>query len=262
MSSPSNDAESTDDLLIAYALGALEPAELREVADLVRARPELRQRIAEFQLLATQLPYALPTAEPAPDLRARVLARASGTEQPRPPTGAQRGGWFRSWGLSALLGALAVLLLVATLVIRAQLGQQQQQLAQQTQMIERQQQQLGEQQQFVALLNAPGAQLATISDEAGSATLIRAPDNGAALAARLKPLAADRTYQVWLLAGDQPPTSAGLLAVSASGDGVLLLPASQPTLSEAAVFAITIEPSGGSAAPTTTPIVSSPFGPS
>ena len=259
MSSLSNDAEILDDLLIAYALGALEPAELREVAALLRTRPELRQRAAELHSVAAQLPYGLPLAEPAADLRDRVIARATGAAQPRSAPRPAKLGWFRSWGLAAL----AALLLVATVVLGSQLGRQGQQLAQQAQTIAQQQQQVAAQQQLIALLAAPGAQLATINGESASARLIRTPSGGAAVAAKMPPLPAGRTYQVWLIASDnQPPISAGLLSVAADGSGVLLLPASQPTLHEAAVFAITVEPSGGSPAPTTNPMVSSPFGPS
>jgi anti-sigma-K factor RskA len=268
MSSPSNEAESIDDMLVAYALGALEQSELREVAEMLRERPDLRQRLAELQTVAGYLPYGLPAAEPAPDLRARVIARATGAEQPRPAPRPQRAGRLGWRGLSALLGGLAAVLLVAAIVLagqvsgqQQQLAQQQEQLAQQQQTLDRQAAQLGEQQQLVSMLSTPGAQFATLNDPTGGAVLVRTPNDGAAIAAQLPPLAADRTYQLWLIAGeDQPPTSAGLLSVSAEGEGVLLLPPSQPTLREAAVFAITVEPSGGSLAPTTPPLVSNPFG--
>ena len=66
------------DLLTAYALGALEPDEIAHVSALLAEHPELRATLAELRATADRLPYGLPEAVPAADLRQRVLERATG----------------------------------------------------------------------------------------------------------------------------------------------------------------------------------------
>lgn len=60
-----------------------------------------------------------------------------------------------------------------------------------------------------------------------------------------------RTYQMWTLAPDGTPTSAGLLRPDWSGNATAVVRV-EPSAVD--VFAITIEPAGGSPAPTTSPI--------
>ena len=75
-------SDETEDMLVAYALGALEPDEMARVAELLAARPELRAALAELRAAADLLPRAL-DAEPPADLRQRTLDRALGRAAPR-----------------------------------------------------------------------------------------------------------------------------------------------------------------------------------
>ena len=63
--------------------------------------------------------------------------------------------------------------------------------------------------------------------------------------------AGGRSYQMWTLAPDGTPTSAGLLQPDVSGNATAVVSV-DPSVVD--VFAITIEPGGGSAAPTTDPV--------
>ena len=73
-------------------------------------------------------------------------------------------------------------------------------------------------------------------------------------AAQLPPLQPGRVYQLWRIQGDNPPASAGLLTVNASGFGLTDLPPGQlPMPGE--TIAVTNAPDGGSEGPTTQPLI-------
>lgn len=75
MTTPPDDIMDT---LAAYALGALTPDEIARVEALLAAQPELRAQLAELRATADALPYGLPDAQPAADLRQRTLDYATG----------------------------------------------------------------------------------------------------------------------------------------------------------------------------------------
>ena len=68
----------------------------------------------------------------------------------------------------------------------------------------------------------------------------------------LPPAPDGKTYQTWYIGADGTATSAGLLTPDADGRGSLLL---QGDPSAAANVGVTLEPAGGSAQPTTDPLV-------
>ena len=70
-------------------------------------------------------------------------------------------------------------------------------------------------------------------------------------AAGLEPLTDDQTYQVWGIESGRP-TSLGLLGPAPDGEA---LGAMRADLSSIDALAVTVEPAGGSAQPTTTPVL-------
>jgi anti-sigma-K factor RskA len=68
----------------------------------------------------------------------------------------------------------------------------------------------------------------------------------------LPPAPAGKTYQLWYVGPDQVARSAGLLTADADGRGSMLL---QGDANAAAAVGMTVEPAGGSAQPTTDPVV-------
>ena len=88
--------ERDRDQIAAYALGALDESERRELAARLDSSPELREQLAEFQVIAGLLPLAAGDA-PAPDrLKARIIAAAwqdvVAAQEPRPSADPARGG--------------------------------------------------------------------------------------------------------------------------------------------------------------------------
>lgn len=97
---------------------------------------------------------------------------------------------------------------------------------------------------FASYQARPGAVTSTISDKAGAAVaqVVRLPD-GHAYVQMQASVPAGRTYQAWKIEGGKP-VSLGLF----KDQGYLA------SLPAGTVFAVTVEPAGGSLQPTTTPL--------
>jgi anti-sigma-K factor RskA len=89
----------------------------------------------------------------------------------------------------------------------------------------------------------------------GTATLVWSEELGksALIAEGLEPLPSDKTYELWYINPDGTPTSAGLF--SASADDAKSWRVLDGQMQAGDIVGVTIEPRGGSEAPTTTPIV-------
>lgn len=249
------------DLLVAYALGALEPEELERVGRLLDERPELRQALAELRATAGLLPYGLPEAQPPPELRQRALDRALGRAAAPPPASPVRadpGRRLRGWlyalgGLSAAaLVALAVALgslgaaRTELAAARAELAQSRQELA----LVELQIASLSVERDQIAQAIAGAESIAELAGEGGRAAVLQAAGGELLVAARLPPLAPDQVYQLWVIAGEgAAPASAGTFTVDDAGYGVIAL--GPGAASSGATLAVTAEPAPGSPGPTT-----------
>lgn len=109
-----NNHPPLDELLPAYALGALDEAEAHQVEAWLHSDPDARQTLAEYQAVAAAILFTTPMHAPAPDLERRLLARRNAPPPtlftPRPTR------WVR-WGLVA---AAAVVLLALGYMLRPQ----------------------------------------------------------------------------------------------------------------------------------------------
>jgi len=240
MTSPDDDIM---DLLTAYALGALEPQEIARVSALLDERPELRAIVAELRATADRLPFALPEAAPSPDLRQRVLDRATG-RAPR-TRAAPVGRWLLSLGgLAAVAVIAAILGLVQVARLQSDLSATRQQLAEVQGELSRMHQDLAEAQQVIASLQG----------ETGAAAILRTRSGATRLVAQLPPLQPGRNYQLWRIQGAGAPASVGLFSVDGTGYGALdFAPGQLPRSGE--TMAVTDEPDGGSLLPTTNPLI-------
>lgn len=230
--------DSVVELIPAYAIGAADEEERAAVDEHLRVCVECRALAEEYRALDAGLLFAAP---PAPartglgeDLRRRLNAQAAG----RRPRG--RWDFLRRPAFALAAAALALLLLTnvywAGRAIRLQ-------------------RQVDE---IAALAHAPGITL-QVSDTAGSryedrtadGVVYMQPGSKTALLCvyALPQPGAGKTYQAWLVRDGQR-VSGGTFDVNQDGYGVLIINAGAP-VSEYQQLGITIEPAGGSLAPTT-----------
>jgi anti-sigma-K factor RskA len=229
-------------LIPAYAMGAVDEDERPAVVMHLESCAECRALAAEYRSLGEDLLFAAPLA-PAPaglgeNLRNRLNAQS---------VRSSRGRWFAFLRKPVFaLGLAAFALLVLTNVYWAgRVGK-----------LERQADALA------ALAQAPGIALAPANAGGNSYTSGTAdgvvyvqPGSKVALLCvyAMTPLAQDKTYQAWLVKDGQR-TSAGTFNVNRDGYGVLLINAEQP-VSEYQQLGITVEPAGGSPAPTSPRVI-------
>ena len=280
------------DLLTGYALDALDNDEMLQVQQLLIERPELRAVLTELRTTLDMLPEALPEAMPTPDLRQRTLDYAvrgkRSQVQPTQPAHSDQTQLVRRWrillsGIAGLATLLAVLAWGNGINLQRQLAQAQVTLQQeqqrgltlqselaQAQASLQQEQQRGvelqrdltqaqaalEQQrntndQVVAALASENTTIA-LRGPGGTGTAVRTQHGAVMVAAQLPPLAAGRTYQLWLQ-HNNVVMSAGTFHVGFSGHGAIMLAEGTP---QADAYMITEEPEGGSTDPTTPVLLS------
>jgi hypothetical protein len=245
---------------------------------------------AEFQALrdtAAFLAYAAaPPATPAsPELRARILSAVKTLPQDiarRAPSVAAGGATagvqtsnvspadefekrreareIRVGRRFVVFGSLAASLAVAALLITLALAWQrnarmQGELARLSETVERTQQELARTRADRELLAAPEAHSATLAGtkaaERARARLTFDAQTGRAMltAADLPPAPPGKAYQLWFIAAGKPPMPGSVFQPDARGHAEMheIIP---PEGRTAAVFAVTLEPAGGTSAPT------------
>ncbi len=230
-----------EELLPAYALGATDPEERRQVEAHLNECDNCRTILTSYRTLTEGLLHtALPTRPPKA-LRARL------SKQIRRKTGLPR--WKRGFQKVPAAGlALAVALVLLLAVNLGFLVQTQRLLEQGRGVLV--QQQAG--QTAAAIASYPSSQVALIEEDGVRGTFVYDPDLpvGVMYVWGLQPPPADKTYQAWLIDAEGRRLSGGLLTFSAdSGYGWLMIEAPNP-MSEFRSLGVTLEPAGGSAAPT------------
>lgn len=223
------------------ALGVLPEAEAAPIRRHLEQCDACREEFAELERVASLLPLAAEGPGPAPATREALLlrARAEAPRRPVPFPAARR--WVA--GIAAAFLLLAAGALGGWLLARSDGG-------------EVPAADLAARDTLLAAAARGEAVRASGSGSTGvRADVLLAPGAGLAAAAleALPPAPAGHVYQAWLIEGTTP-RPAGLL----EGAGLLLL-APGGDLRTFTAFALTLEPAGGSPAPTTDPLVVVPF---
>lgn len=235
----------------AYALDALDPGAERDrfTRHLSRCQ-SCASEVRGFREVATAMAFAA-TAEPPAGLRDRVLAAAARTRQlppeirthARPQHTRTRVPWV-PW----LSGVVATASIVVAVLFGFAQAHTQDELNQVR----------AENQAISLLLSAPKAKLLTYPvTHGGTATVVLAADRHelAVVTTGLPALPSGKVYQLWLI-GKPAITSAGLLPPAKDGQ-------TPPVLATGVVkgdaLGLTVEPAGGSAQPTTKPILALPL---
>jgi anti-sigma-K factor RskA len=233
----------------AYALDAVDDLERAAFDRHLAECDACTVEVAEYRETATRLAEGA-WSVPPPRMREQVLARAAATPQ-LPPNGHRRGvaspvaRWRRLAAAAAAVGVLGIGAAATTYAV------QEQRLDDQRTAVVLAQQRADRVQ---AVLAAPDAELRAGELTGGGRVTVVVSDTqdaGVVVLADAPPPGPDRAYQLWLVPpGSVTPVSAGLL------------PAGQTQATELiegvrgrAVFAVSLEPAGGSPVPSTTPLV-------
>lgn len=222
----------------AYALDALPDAERAEFEGHLETCRACTDEVARFAAAAARLGAATATAPPD-SLRSAVLGQVRSTSQLAvlDPAGSSR---FGSPAGTWLLAAAAALLLVLSGGVALSQHNRASLLAEQNA-------------QLSAVLAAPDA-VTGRDDPASPAALTvvtsRALNRAVVVVRDLPQLESDQTYQMWWI-DQQGPHSAGLMRAPPPNEAAAVVVEADQ---DAQQFAITLEPAGGSNAPTTDPV--------
>jgi anti-sigma-K factor RskA len=223
------------DMLIAYALGTLTPAEAREVERYLKTHSEAASEVRDYlEALSVMVLTQDLTEEPADlpaDAEGDLLARIHTSPAAPPPTVPRRPA--RRWWLGlALAVAVAVWAWLGIFQPRFQIQQAQHKLH-----------------NYCASAQATCQQLVSATTQQPLGTMARFKDNRLYVLFN-KPPPAGKVYQGWDIVGGKPQP------LHVSSNRVLNI---QQPLQAGSTFGVTLEPPGGSPRPTSQPIVAVPL---
>lgn len=210
------------DLLVDYALGLLPDEQMQEIEAQLNLDPQARQQLAAYLEGLSAMALDLPPAPVPPGAEDRLMARLQQDAPkavPLPP--AEPSARPRRVLWLALVAAAVAVMLVLVPVFR-----------------------LTPERQLAQLQRQPGAVSRTVASPQGAelARLVRLP-NGDAYVLMQADLPQDRQYQAWKVVGGKP-VSLGLFRGRTF----------QTQLPAGTVFAVSVEPQGGSPQPTSAPL--------
>ena len=256
-------------LLTLEALGALGASERRALEEHLATCSACSAELAELRDAAGLLAHASTPAEPSPNVRVRILdeirkdakpvAESSSTIVPfRPRTAAS--AWPTLMRLAAAIAFIALLVGVVVLwrrdaKSRDEIARLSQQINQQQEERARDREAMTRQSEALALLNMPGMKkmdlAGTQTAASARATFVYDRDTGRAMlmTAGLPAAPPGMAYEVWFIPKGHSPMPGKTFTVDASGQAMMMdqVPVEAR---DNAVVAVTLEPKGGSPAPT------------
>lgn len=239
------DGPHPSDLLAAYALHALPPEEEAAVEEYLAAHPDAANEMVMLKEAAAMLPYSVPPIAPSPQLRVRLMAdvyREALAEVGEPPRAAApiplstyRARRGIVWPFAA------VILLVLTIGFGGWAAALHGDLSGKDRVI-------ATQRSAIAAAGTTKPIAGTTPNIPARGELLRLADNQAAVLTigGLPALANGKVYEVWFIAGNTP-VGAGLFSPNPDGSWSGIV---RGDVTSAQAIAISVEPTGGSAAPT------------
>ncbi|MCX7520755.1 anti-sigma factor [Microbacterium sp. STN6] len=244
-------------LAAGHALGSLTPEEEAEYGRYLAESAEHRLEATEFEQVAKTLAFSQPQVTPPPELKQRLMAQIQTMPQrPRAGETASSAGspisasspaaerarvrWFRRpVAMTVAAAAAAVVLFVGGLALGNGIHPATPPVSAQSDVL-------------AQISAAPDAQRASVTvTGGGEATLVWSPSlaKSAVVVDGVAQAPAGKTYQLWYI-HDSDARSAGLLSLGGSRSWQVL----SGTMRAGDAVGITIEPAGGSKAPTTKPV--------
>jgi anti-sigma-K factor RskA len=213
--------EALHELSAAYALDALEPDEREVFEEHLAGCESCQVEVAELTLAAVELARAVEPAEPPPALRERILEAARAERPNVLPLRPRRVSPV--WAVAAVAACVAIGLGIWNISLHSRLSDSRSAALGRSQMV-------------------------PVSGVSGS--LVVTPSGSAALVAlHLSAAPAGKTYEAWVIHGKNAPVPAGLFN---GGPGATFVPI-DGKVKRGSVVAVTVEPAGGSAQPTSKP---------
>ena len=247
----------------AYALGILTDDERLALENHLRECQACAAEVRASIEATSALAVGVTQMDPPASLRSRVLAAATGSHDSIPSaTGRRRSFNALPYWLSAAASLAALALGLYALNLRTRVQDLEARLRVATTASDKMQKQLislsaeaREAQQRFAILAARDVRRIELGGVApaasASAQAFWSPTQGVFLdGINLPALPAGRVYQLWMISPEQPaPLGIALLTPDASGRVSTITP-NPSGITRVAAFAVTLEPAGGSPAPT------------
>jgi len=235
--------EAYKEMIPARALSALDAAEAQTLNEHLENCDECRKELEEWQATAATLSLTSDTVEPSPAVRERILSEVRKDLFPEVLP-------FRStsrniWSSFGALGAMAAVVVLTALIVGLAVMWRQNQLMQD---------EMARTKEFVELVTTPGARVSELKGVdlgAGATASLAYDQNGHAMlmAKKLPRPPQGKAYQLWFIVGTKPPMPSKTFSTDKSGTGMLKDQMPKEAM-DSAIFAITMEPEGGSSAPT------------
>lgn len=236
--------EEYREMIPARALSALDAAEAQALNEHLENCAECRRELEEWRATAATLSLTADPVEPSPDVRERILSEVR-KDLSSPDVLPFRATPRNIWSSFGSLGAMAAVVLLTALIVglvvlwREKLSMHNE---------------LARSREFVELVTTPGAKVAELKGidlGAGATASLAYDQNGRAMlmAHKLPHPPQGKAYQLWFIVGDKPPMPGKTFSPDNTGKGMLKDQVPREALGSA-IFAITMEPEGGSSAPT------------
>jgi anti-sigma factor RsiW len=228
--------EAIHDLTSAYALDALDADETSEFEEHLRHCERCQAELAELQEATSRLAYAVPPVAAPAGLRARILDQAR-TERSNViplPQARRRTTWVLG-AATAIAASVAIGLGIWAAILHNDLGAER---SAHNRVAD-----------ALAIVAAPGTAHVDLTGANGSLAVGQSGE-AVLVIPDLKKAPAGRTYEAWVIRGTKP-SPAGLF----EGGRSTIVPLSR-LVRPGSVVAVTIEPDGGVAQPSGSPILS------
>jgi anti-sigma-K factor RskA len=231
------DAEAHE-LIAGYALDALEPADRARAKELLERSEEAREELRTLTETTAAMATAVSGPAPPPELRERILQSARDDRQTVVPLESRRRPRLVPvLGVAAAVAAVvAVALGIWGFSVSSDLDESRAALAQAR--------------AAAAVLASPDAR--TVGLEQGNGSLVVSGSEAVLVLNDIEGAPQGKTWEVWVLDGETP-VRAGLFAGGQARDVVPV----EEGVGPGAQVLVTLEPSGGVDAPTTSPVVTS-----
>ncbi len=235
-----------DELYELFVLGVLERDQAVEIQQHLQDNcPHCGPKVQEASRLMAAFATVAEPVQPPKQLRERVLSSII-PPQPKPNK-----NWFA--GLLGL-GAACAALLVFCILLGNQVGNLRSQLGATV----RERDELQAALKVLSRSETRAVQFGRVNQPQGRVFVNRS-GGLVFVASRMPQLPTNRTFELWLVPPTGAPRSAGLFQADPNSDALRISSVQVDPASTAAV-AVSVEPTGGSPAPTTTPIIVVPLG--